>query len=202
MARGLLYADAAGDEATGEAGSTACDGGSPNKLRMWSSSDDVLISTSLRREERKEGGSSFVVVEVVAGDCAARAGETERRLALAGKWAWRERPCRDEGRDGGLDEDEGRVADGLRTRVRSVGVAGVPAEVGGLDEEAAPSLGAPIRRVRGRFSLRSCSWGCSTGDPVCERDLRFRAFGVVVAVVSHSIARSKSPHARRSCCDC
>lgn len=202
MARGLLYADAAGDEATGEAGSTACDGGSPNRLRMLSSSDEVLISTSFRREERNEGGSSFVFVEVVTGDWAARAGETEEWLALAATGAWSKRPCRDEGRDVGLDVDEGRDVDGLLVRTRSVGVAGVAAEVGGLDEDATPSLGAPIRRVRGRFNLRSCSWGCSIGDPVCERDLRFRGFGVATATVSHSIARSKSPHARRSCCDC
>ena len=56
-ARGLLYADGDGDVA-GEEGSAPPRGG-PNSARIFSSSEDGVISTSLSKAERKVGASSF-----------------------------------------------------------------------------------------------------------------------------------------------
>jgi hypothetical protein len=56
-ALGLLYPDAEG-EVAGDDGSLA-PGMCPNKFRMFSSSDGVLISTSLSREDRNDGTAPF-----------------------------------------------------------------------------------------------------------------------------------------------
>lgn len=53
-ARGLLYADAAGELAAGDDGSLA-PGIGPNNCRMFSSSDGLLNSTSLSSEDRNDG---------------------------------------------------------------------------------------------------------------------------------------------------
>lgn len=80
-ARGLLCADAAGEE-PGDDGSTA---GrlSPNRHRIFSSSDGVLISTSRRSDERKEGASSLC-----PGDLAVGAAATGAPFLLILEGAW------------------------------------------------------------------------------------------------------------------
>lgn len=60
-------------------------------------------------------------------------------------------------------------------------------------DEAEEDSGLSImRRVRGRFSLRSGSVGGSAGDAVTERALRFRFLGLVF---SSSFALSNASHA-------
>jgi len=89
MARGLLPAEAAGDE-PGDDGSA---GGrfSANRQRMFSSSEGVLISTSLSSEDKNEGASSLAP----SGD---------RPKAAEPFVARSTRPCTD---TGDLDEEAG-----------------------------------------------------------------------------------------------
>ncbi len=183
IARGLLYADVAGEDATGEVGSMVCrGGGSPNRLRIFSSSDGALISTSFSSVDKKDGGSP-----VANGERALCAGDAEWLVLATAAPVPRAEGC-------GEDAD----ADADATVPFAARSAGSATDAGGFDAGPA-SLGAPMRRVRGRFSLRSGSCDGSMGDPVAERDFRFRVLTTGVAVArSKSRARSKSPHACRS----
>lgn len=157
MARGLLMADAAGDDAAGDCGSVFAWGISPNKQRTVSSSDGVLISTSFRSEDKNEGWSGFGGGDLIDG---AEMLDVIMVLRL-------ENAIGGGGEDGG-GGDEIVTGENAEIDPRLLVEAPTAADVG-AEVDGPASLGAPIRRVRGRFSLRSGSgWG-STGDPEIGR---------------------------------